>query len=136
MGFVGNDEVEEADVEGLVDLHHGGVCGQVDTVLAILIRARRHEGPRFTGQECLKGVVGLFAELAAIAEEKDATGPLGSDESLAQGDGYPRLASAGGLDDECLTAAVREPFQDFLNSLQLIEPFDDVWIWAEVLHIE
>ena len=88
------------------------------------------------GEELLEGVVGLFAELSAVGQEENASGPLGPDQGFTECDGDPRLAGARRLDDEGLTAAVGEPLDDFLDGADLVEPVNDSRIGAEIFHAE
>ena len=133
MRLVGDHQVEEADVEGLEDLHHGRVGRQVDAVFTVLVRPGGDERTRLAREESLEGVVRLLAKLASITQEEDSACPLGPDQGLAQSDGHTGLAGARRLDDQGLAASVGEPLEHFLDGPDLVEPIDDLGVGAEFL---
>ena len=112
VGFVGNDEVEEAGIELFEALHHGRISGEVDARRDIARRVAADEDARLAGQVFLEHVVGLLAQFAAVGEEKDPLGPTGTDQQFAQRHGDTGLAGAGGQDDEGFAVAAGEALGD------------------------
>ena len=124
MRLVGDDEVEETDIEGLEDLHHGRVGGEIKPLVAILRGTRAHCDQRLV-DEIVVGVPGLFAQFAAVAQEQHALDPAGTDQLVRQRNGDAGLASAGGLHDEGLAMLVGKTLRDALDGLQLVESSGD-----------
>lgn len=123
--LVGDDEVEEADVEVLEALVHRRVGREVDALVAVARRLAPHDDARLARQEVLEDVVGLAAELLAVAEEQDPLDPAGPHQHVAQRDGHARLARPRGLYEEGLAALVREPLRDALDRLELVDAVGD-----------
>ena len=124
--LVGDDQVEEADVKRLQALHHRRVGGQVDAFVALVGRAGGNEGPKLSRQELLEDVVGLFAQVRGGRTGTGCAWPTWRRmQGVAQGDGHPGLAGAGGLDEERLPLFLGEALDDLLDGLVLVEPVDD-----------
>jgi hypothetical protein len=123
--LVGDDQVEEADVEVLVAGHHRRVGGEVDAGRLVAAGAGADHDPGLARQVVLEHVVGLAAQLDAVAQEQHALGPAGAQEHLDQRQRDPGLAGAGGLDQERLAEVVREPIGDPLDRLELVDAIGD-----------
>ena len=123
--FVGHDEIEEADVEVLIALHHRRVGGEVDALFLIVRRVAGDDDAGLRREKFVEGFAGLFAEFAAVAEEEDAFSPLRTDHELRDGDGDAGLAGASGLDQKGVAAALVEVLTGAFDALDLIEPVDD-----------
>jgi hypothetical protein len=67
--LVRDDEVEEADVEVLEALHHGGVGRQIDSLVPIARGRGANDHPGLSGHELLEDAVGLLSQLPAITQE-------------------------------------------------------------------
>jgi hypothetical protein len=102
VGLVGDDEIEESDIEVLEALHHRRVGGQVDALFPVVGGAAIDDDAGLGGQMIREGVERLLAQFFAVAEEEDALGPAGADHEVAEADGDTGLAGAGGLDEERL----------------------------------
>src|SRR5581483_8255339 len=94
MRFVGDDEVEEPDIERLVALHHRWICAEVDALVTILRCSGRDVSTGFAGQVLLKRVVCLLAEFSAVAEEENPLSPFCPQQNVTQRDCHSGLASA------------------------------------------
>ena len=130
MGLVRNNQVEEAGVERLTDLHHRRVCRQVNTVLALVRRCGSDDRGGVRG-EAREGVFGLLPQLPTVAKEKDALRPIRVSKQFCERDGHARLAGPSRLNDERLPTLALELFRDALDSVQLIEPVDYVALWRQ-----
>jgi hypothetical protein len=123
--LVGDDQVEEPDVEVLVALHHRRVGGEVDALVALVGGGGADHHPRLAGQVLLEHAIGLAQQLAAVTQEQDALGPAGAHEHVDQRDRDAGLAGAGGLDQERLAEARREPDADALDRFELVHAVGD-----------
>src|SRR5690606_20873102 len=94
----------------------------------IYARANDANGLR---QEIAERVVGLLAQFTTIAKKQDALYPASADEQFRQGYRNAGLAGAGCLHDERHAVAVRKPFGDAFDRLDLIKPIDDGGIGFE-----
>ena len=105
VGFVGDDQVEESDVEILELLDHCRVSPDVDPLGSVLVSVAPDDRSGFARQVLLEGFVRLLDQLATVAEKEYALGPFGTDHEIAESNRHPSLAGSGRLDKQGLPAA-------------------------------
>ena len=120
MAFVGDDQVEEAHIKLGEAVHHARVGGDVDARGLVDLAGFADHTARLAGQVLLEGVIGLHAQLFAVAEEQHAFGPAGTQQQLSQGDGHAGFAGAGGLDDQGFAALLLEVRGDGFDRFDLV----------------
>ena len=123
--LIGDDQIEEARIEGLEDLLHRRVGGEEHALARIRFHARCDNADRLC-QEIVEGVLRLLAQLLAVAQEQDALYPSRPDQKIGERDRHPRLASAGRLHDQCFAVPLREALGNPFDRLHLIKAINNL----------
>jgi hypothetical protein len=125
MRFVGDDKIEEAGVERLTDLHHGGIGRQIDPVLTFVCSGGPNNDRRMRS-EVREGILRLLSQFATIAQKQDPLRPVGVGQQLSKPDNDASLPGSRRLDDERLATLAFEFFCHPLDRVRLVEAIDDL----------
>ena len=68
---------------------------------------------------------GLIDKGVTVREEENVSRLIGAEKDVNQGHGYPRLARAGGHDEECAALVGSEGLGEAANGLVLVGAVDD-----------
>jgi hypothetical protein len=82
--LVGNDQVEETDVERLVVVDQALVDADVDAGVELADVVLLADDVHRLFKEVVEGVLGLLAQLLAVTQEKHALDPSGFDQQFGQ----------------------------------------------------
>ena len=117
---------KKPDVERLEALHHRRVGGEVDALVPILDEVvPGDDDARLAGQELLEDVVGLLAELAAVAEEQDAASAHPARISSSQSETATRVLPVPVAWTRNARFFSPKRSINSLDGLVLVEPVDD-----------
>jgi hypothetical protein len=124
--LVGDDQVEIADIEHLIALHHRRIGGEVDAVGDVAGSVGVDVDARLARQKFLEHVVGLLAQLATVAQERGCAWPSAPVTGASHSDTATRVLPVPvARTIERLAVAEAEALADALDGLDLIHPARD-----------
>src|SRR5260370_41189165 len=105
MCLIGDNEIEEPDIERLEHFLHRWIRGKENSFVSITLHARGNDPDRLR-QEIIECVLGLLPQFTTITKKQNTLNPTGPDKQIPESDRDTRFSSASRLNDKRLSILV------------------------------